>query len=93
MNMEKAPANYEEQVNRELGPGKFNWVLIKLLIVFANSTPILLSNAETSVLLKNVIKGTTIANPAGRTMFDQTERYLKRVNLYEQQEVVTEIRG
>lgn len=53
----------------------------------------MLSNAETSVLLKNVIKGTTIDNPAGRTMFDQTERYLKRVNLYEQQEVVTEIRG
>jgi hypothetical protein len=53
----------------------------------------LLSNAEAAVLFKNVIKGHNIANPAGRTMFDQTDRYLKRVNLYEQQEVVIEIRG
>ena len=53
----------------------------------------ILSNAETAVLMKRFLKTQNIANAASRDMMEKTERYINRTNFYEQQEVVTEIRS
>ncbi len=43
-----------------------------------------LSNAETAVLMKRVLKNQIIANSAARDMIEKTERYINRTNFYEQ---------
>ena len=53
----------------------------------------ILSNAETAVLMNRVLKNQNIANAAARDMMEKTEKYINRTNFYEQQEVVTEIRS
>jgi hypothetical protein len=44
----------------------------------------LLSNPETAVLMKKVLKTQNIANSTAREMMEKTERYINRTNFYEQ---------
>ena len=60
---------------------------------------ILLSNAEAGLLMNKLVQNSaglggmsTLANPAGRSMQEQTHNYLHHFNLYEQDEVVKQIR-